>query len=660
MPTQLGAVGRIIARRSLVSLSLITSIIGCTSDVTPSESVAANVRDGAARSAGLLLTTRDSSLLVGDTVTVLVEGQKPPAGSRSFVSFSFRSSDTNVVRISSSGVARAIAAGRATISVRSISGAGTLDLTVTNSPSPQPPPPTPPPGNQQPDTTGGLPPFVVPELPRATVNVDPPAPATRTVLVAAGDAVGLQRALNAATGGDEIVLANGGVYTGAFRLPNRSGGGTVVLRSASVPVAPGTRVSPATGSSFATLVTTNVFPALAADDGAHGWRVIGVAIKLADGAFDNYGIVTLGSGVQTAREQFPQDIVLDRVTVTGSPTGNTSRCVSLNGIRLAVVNSWLSECHARGRDSQAIASWTGTGPFLIENNHLEGAGQSMLFGGADPRIPNVTPADITIKRNHLFKPLAWANRWTIKAAFEIKHAERVLFEGNVIENHWTDAQVGFAILLQAASQDNLAPWTVVRDITIRLNAIRNSTAGINLLAQITHGGPLLIPTSRVLVRDNSFDNVGRDPISGISGRFVQLLQDTRDVTIIQNTFFGRTEASNDVVFDGAPTVRLVLSNNVFGSAAYGILGSGFGEGSASLAQYAPGSTLRGNVITGRPAALYPGTNSFPITLSFSDFVDPSGGNFSLRNETGFTMLGGARTGVDGAAVVRATSGVTQR
>jgi hypothetical protein len=659
MPAQLDAVGRVIARRAIVTLSLISTIAGCTNDSVPSESIAANVSNGVARSAGLLLTTRDSSLIVGDTVTVLVEGQKPPAGSRSFVSFSFRSSDTNVVRISNSGVARAIAAGRATISVRSISAAGTLDLTVTNSPSPQPPPPTPPPGNQQPDTTGELPPFVAPQLPRATVNVDPPAPATRTVMVAAGDAAALQRALNTATAGDEIVLADGGVYTGAFRLPNRSGNGTVVIRSATVPVAAGTRITPSAGARLATLVATSVFPALATDDGAHGWRIIGVAMRLADGAIDNYGIVTLGSGVETSATQFPREIILDRVTITGSPTGSTSRCISLNGIRLAVINSWLSECHARGREAQAIAGWTGSGPLLIENNHLEGAGQSILFGGADPRVANVSPSDITIRRNHLFKPLSWAGRWTIKAAFEVKHADRLLFEANVIENHWSDAQVGFAMLLQTVSQDNSAGWTVVRDITIRLNAIRNSTAGINMLAQIRQSTPLQ-PTARVLIRDNSFDNVGRDPINGVAGRFLQLLENVEDVTVLQNTFFGAATASNDVVFDGTPTVRLVLANNVFGAASYGINGSAAAEGSGTLARYAPGSIVRGNVITGRPASLYPGANVFPATLSFSDFIDPSGGNFSLRNETGFSMLSGARTGVDGSAVVRATAGVTQR
>ena len=37
---------------------------------------------------------------------------------------------------------------------------------------------------------------------------------------------------------------------------------------------------------------------------------------------------------------------------------------------------------------------TGTGPYNIINNHLEGASENVMFGGADPDISNLVPADI--------------------------------------------------------------------------------------------------------------------------------------------------------------------------------------------------------------------------------------------------------------------------
>ena len=340
---------------------------------------------------------------------------------------------------------------------------------------------------------------------------------------------------------------------------------------------------------------------------------------------------------------------------------DTSRCVSLNGLTLAVIDSWLADCHAKGRDAQAVAAWTGTGPLLVENNHLEGSGQGVLLGGADPLISGVTPRDITIRRNHFFKPLDWGGgRWSVKAAFEVKDAERVLFEGNIVENHWADAQNGFAILLQAGSQDNKAPWSAVRDVTIQLNAIRNSRSGINILSRyITAGFAPIDPSRRILLRDNSFESVGTDPQTGQPGRFVQLLGDMEDVSLLQNTFYG-TGASNAVIFDGAPTVRLALANNVFASATYGIIGTGAAEGSGTLAQFAPGSSVTGNVLTGAPKALYPAGNVFPTTLTLADLVSAGTGDYSLRTGLAFAILNGARVGVNGASVTTAVAGVNVR
>src|SRR5262249_38836706 len=62
----------------------------------------------------------------------------------------------------------------------------------------------------------------------------------------------------------------------------------------------------------------------------------------------------------------------------------------------------------RGRRGLASASdRNGSGPFRIVNNHLEAAGENLMFGGADPAIPQQIPSDIEICHNHFFKPLTW-------------------------------------------------------------------------------------------------------------------------------------------------------------------------------------------------------------------------------------------------------------
>ena len=74
-----------------------------------------------------------------------------------------------------------------------------------------------------------------------------------------------------------------------------------------------------------------------------------------------------------------------------------------------MLNSYISDIKAVNADSQAINGYNGAGPFTIENNYLEGAGENVLFGGADPAVTNLVPSNIVLRRNHLFKPLAWRN-----------------------------------------------------------------------------------------------------------------------------------------------------------------------------------------------------------------------------------------------------------
>src|SRR4029079_3430034 len=44
---------------------------------------------------------------------------------------------------------------------------------------------------------------------------------------------------------------------------------------------------------------------------------------------------------------------------------------------------------------------------LIENNYLEGAGENVMFGGADPAIPNLVADGITFRRNFVSRPMSW-------------------------------------------------------------------------------------------------------------------------------------------------------------------------------------------------------------------------------------------------------------
>src|SRR5690606_10819717 len=105
--------------------------------------------------------------------------------------------------------------------------------------------------------------------------------------------------------------------------------------------------------------------------------------------------------------------------IHGTPTIQLIRCIQLNSASTAIIDSWISDCHAKGFDSQAIVGWNGPGPFKIVNNYLEGAGENVMFGGATPAIAGLVPSDIEFRLNHVYKPVEWyhSQRWTVKNLF---------------------------------------------------------------------------------------------------------------------------------------------------------------------------------------------------------------------------------------------------
>ena len=663
--------------RSLIVCSSLAALAACSDGLLDADTLSpvnSAIGSQTSRTGPVSAWIGDTTMQVGDTIRlgILAVNRRTRRDVTKELRFTYTSSDSVVAHVSSTGLVTARAPGTATVTVGSTLGSAAVDVKVSGPPAPvfdsiamgnlpaRPDsllmPPVPPDSSADAEALRTLPSFSIPFLPAASVNVSVPSITGRSIRVAANDAAALSAALSSAVGGDEIVLPNGSEYVGNFMLPKHTGAGVVVLRSETVSTLPGTRVTPTSAGSFARIVTQNVAPAIKAEEGSSGWRLIGLQVRVAAPATDNYGIVVIGPGTEPTMAQLVSNIVLDRVFITAGEL-STSRCVALNGNSLAVVNSWLADCHAKGRDTQGIGGWTGVGPFLIENNHIEGAGQAIMFGGADPKIADVTPSDITIRRNHLFKPLSWGNgKWTVKATFELKHARRVLFEGNVLENHWMDAQVGYAVLMQAANQDGTAPWSKIWDVTFRDNTIRNSTSGLNILSRTNiEGRTSNDPMRRVLFQNNLFVDVGRDPISGWNSgsNFVQLLGDHEDVSLLQNTIVppSGVTANAAVMFDGSPSKRLTMSNNVFGTTSYGIFGTGSSEGTTTLNKYSPGATVTGDAIAGRIASLYPAGNSYPATIGAADFVAPAAGDYTLRSSLPYAMSGGSRVGVNGLRLV---------
>ncbi|HEY2851620.1 MAG TPA: Ig-like domain-containing protein [Gemmatimonadaceae bacterium] len=585
--------------------------------VSPSS---ANLSTG--QSVALQVTLRDASnnVLTGRTVT-------------------WASSNAAVATVSSTGVVQGVAAGSATATATSEGKSGSSSITVTSS-----------------TTTS------VAELPRSYLDTHYAPPTGNTISVPAGG--NLQAALNNAQPCDVIVLQAGATFTGTYTLPNKSGSCWITIRSsaadASLP-AEGARMTPAYASLLPKIVSTGNTAALQTAAGAHNYRIMFVEMTVATNVTTNYGIVALGdgSGAQSSLSVVPTNLILDRVYVHGHSTLNTSRCVALNSASTAVIDSYLSECHASGFDSQAIGGWNGPGPFKIVDDYLEGSGENIMFGGADPKIANLTPSDIEIRHNHFTRPTSWKGVWTVKNLFELKNAQRVLVEGNIFENHWPDAQAGDAILMKSVNQDGTAPWSVTRDVTFRYNHVRNVSGGINLAAH-PEASPV-VPMSNILISNNLLENVNVGVFTG-PGRLLEILNGPANMTIEHNTLLNSDASNAAVMMDVTPPqmASFVFRNNIMSHGQYGFEGSGAGSGTAALNYYAaPGWIFQGNVIYGVSASQYPSGNGYPATSTLIGFVDFTGGNYRLLATSPYAKQAtdGADPGADLDTIDRLTQGV---
>ena len=302
---------------------------------------------------------------------------------------------------------------------------------------------------------------------------------------------------------------------------------------------------------------------------------------------------------QTQVSQVPHDLILDRVYVHGDPLVGQKRGIALNSGATHIINSYISDIKAVGQDSQAICGWNGTGPYLIENNHLEGAGENVMFGGSDPSIPGLVPSDITIRRNYFTKPLEWrGQRWQVKNAFELKNARRVLVEGNVFEHVWVAAQVGYAILFSTRNQDGRSPWTVVEDVTFRYNVIRHAANAINISGYDDNHPSA--QGQRYRISHNLVYDIDGGTWGG-KGNFLQIGNQPREVVVEHNT----VQHTGNVLAvygkrDGAPAMieGFLFRDNLMRHNRYGVKGDSLGVGSASLDAYFSGFTFERNV-TGR-------------------------------------------------------------
>jgi PKD repeat protein len=229
-----------------------------------------------------------------------------------------------------------------------------------------------------------------------------------TITVAAGG--NLQQALDVAQPGDTILLAENAEFVGNFVLPVKTGEAWITLRTAapdSVLPPAGTRIRPSDAALLARVRSPNSMAALRTAPGAHHWIIQYLEFPSNLNGYNDILQIGDGSSAQNSLDKVPHHLELSHLYVHGDPSVGQKRGIALNAAHVTIRDSHIADCKGISQDTQAIGGWNGPGPYLIENNYLEGAGENVMFGGADPAIPNLVADGIVFRRNYVSRPMSW-------------------------------------------------------------------------------------------------------------------------------------------------------------------------------------------------------------------------------------------------------------
>jgi len=451
------------------------------------------------------------------------------------------------------------------------------------------------------------------ELPRSYVRSavsDTPAPGKRIAVREGGD---LQAAINNATCGDTLELQAGSVFTGVFRFPEKpcDDAHWIVVRTSapdsSLP-AEGRRLTPCWAGvaslpgrpDFHCAAVQNVLAKiefnvksglgpLLFQQGANHYRFVGLEITRAPGPV--VSALSIAPEGATANH-----LIFDRVWMHGIAQDETTRALNLNGMSyVSVVDSFFTDFHCVAvtgscTDAQVLAAGGGhlpSGPFKVVNNFLEASGENILFGGGPATM---TPADIEIRGNHFFKPMIWrpgepgfvggvsGRPFIVKNLFELKNAQRVLLEGNLLENCWGGfSQNGYAVLLTPKNQSNQCPLCRVTDVTIRFNRISNVGSVFSIANIRSDAGGESTAGERYSIHDIVADHVRGQEFGGGAGLVAQLLvaaPPLRDITIEHVTAF--VPRATFSLMNGDRFTNFKIQNNILSTGQYSVLSAGGG------------------------------------------------------------------------------------
>jgi hypothetical protein len=270
-----------------------------------------------------------------------------------------------------------------------------------------------------------------PTNPKLAVPINPNSPdmsgaVTKTVCSASPCASGatrdytlaqFQTAIDdamAATGKRIIAVEAGQTVTGNFTLGTKADSNWIEIRSSAVSsLAAGKRVGSTNAANLFKITSSTVTAPLATTGATAHVNIVGAEITInsnvlgnAPGGFSQGGLVRWGTGAETAANQLPNNLRLDRCWIHGVAQQNTKRGVYANAEDWSIIDSTLEDFKDSGGDAQAILVGTAKRG-LVLNTYVEGAGENFLAGGVDQTISGYATSDLTFAYSKFPWRLSW-------------------------------------------------------------------------------------------------------------------------------------------------------------------------------------------------------------------------------------------------------------
>jgi hypothetical protein len=302
----------------------------------------------------------------------------------------------------------------------------------------------------------------------------------------------------------------------------------------------------------------------------------------------------------------------------------------------------------------------------------------------------------------MYKPLIWmkgqpgfvggnnGKPFAVLNLSELKNAQRVLFEGNVMENSWGGfTQNGAVMLLTPKSQyskkkhQGVCPGCQVMDITVRYSRMSHRGKGIAIAAGLTgepKGKYQATAAARYSLHDITIDDVDAAKFDG-GGALVQIFNTwpkngLNSILIEHVTAFGDPGSSMLVITNptNLPKIPDVgFTNNLLLAGRYPVWNDGGGDpcaGSVFPAQnlnncFASYAFSSNGIIASPeqyPPSKWPANNMFPATpqaVQFVNYNGGDGGNYHLLSSSPYKNAGsdGKDLGADIDTIDSDTDGV---